>query len=102
MDRFDPRWDDDRDRTQSADRDWGGRSGRDPDDPCGGHDRGPFTRDLDLPGGDERQRVRSRGRDYDLCPDEVSRFLQDRPGEPHGEAVDGAAKNLGSTSDGRT
>ncbi len=66
MDRFDSRWDDDRDRTQSADRDWGGRSGRDPDDPRDGHDRGPFTRHLDLPGGDERERVRSRGRDCDL------------------------------------
>ena len=29
MDRFDPRWDDDRDPTKSADREWGGRSGRD-------------------------------------------------------------------------
>ena len=65
MDRFDSLWDDDRDRTQSADRDWGGRSGRDPDDPRDGHDRGPFTRHLDLPG-DERERVRSRGRDCDL------------------------------------
>ena len=51
---------------RSADRDWGGRSGRDPDDPRDGHDRSPFTRDLDLPGGDERERVRARGRDYDL------------------------------------
>ena len=66
MDRFDPRWDDDRDRSPSADRDWGGRSGRDAHDPRGGLERGPFTRDLDLPGGQERERVRSRGRDYDL------------------------------------
>ena len=66
MDRFDSRWDDDRDRTQSADRDWGGRSGRDADHPRGGSERSPFTRDLDLPGGDERERVRVRGRDYDL------------------------------------
>ena len=66
MDRFDSRRDDDRGRTQSADRDWGGRSGRDPDDPRDGHDRGPFARHLALPGGDERERVRSRGRDYDL------------------------------------
>lgn len=66
MDRFDSRWDDDRDRTQSADRDWGGRSGRDADHPRGGSERSPFTRDLDLPGGDERERVRTRDRDYDL------------------------------------
>jgi len=66
MDRFDPRWDDDRDRTRSADRDWGGRSGRDADDPRGGHGHSPFTRHLDLPGGNERERVRTRDRDNDL------------------------------------
>jgi DNA-binding MarR family transcriptional regulator len=66
MDRFDPRWDDDRDHTQSADRDWGGRSGRSADDPRHSHERRPFARDLDLPGGDERERGRARGRDYDL------------------------------------
>ena len=66
MDRFDPRWDDNRDRTHSADRDWGGRSGRDSPDPRGGPERSPFTHDLDLPSGDERERVRARGRDYDL------------------------------------
>ncbi len=66
MDRFDPRWDDDRGRGQFADRDWGGRSGRDPDDPRDGHDRGPFARHLDLPDSDERERVRTRDRDDDL------------------------------------
>ena len=66
MDRCDPRWGDDRGRTQSADRDCGGRSGRGSDDPRGGHERSSFTRDLDLPGGDEREHVRSRRGDYDL------------------------------------
>ena len=66
MDRFDPRWDDDRDHTQSADRDWGGRSGRSADDSRHGDERSPFARDLDLPGGNERERVRARDRDYDL------------------------------------
>jgi DNA-binding MarR family transcriptional regulator len=66
MDRFDPRWDDDRGRSQSVDRDWGGRSGRGDHDSRGGHERSPFTRDLDLPGGDERECVRSRRGDYDL------------------------------------
>ena len=66
MDRFDPRCDDDRDRSPSADRDWGGRSGRGSNDSRDGHERSRFTRDLDLPGGDERERVRTRGRDYDL------------------------------------
>ena len=60
MDRFDPRWDDDRDPIRAADREWGGRSGRDAD-PRGGSERGPFTRHLDVPRGDERERVRGRG-----------------------------------------
>ena len=42
------------------------------------------------------------GKTFSACPDDVSRFFQDRSGEPHGEAADGAAKNLGSTSDERT
>ncbi|MBP7777014.1 MAG: tyrosine-type recombinase/integrase [Acidobacteria bacterium] len=42
------------------------------------------------------------GKTFSACPDEVSRFFQDRPGEPHGEAADGAAKKPGSSSDGRT
>ena len=65
MNRYDPRADDGRD-THAADREWGGRTGRDADHPRGGNDRGPFTRHLELPGGDERERVRSSGRDYDL------------------------------------
>ncbi len=65
MDRYDPRTDDGRD-TPAADRQWGGRTGRDADHARGGNDRGPFTRHLDVPRGDERERLRGRCRDYDL------------------------------------
>ena len=66
MDRYDPRWADDRDSDRSADRDWGGRSGRDAEHTPGHEARGPFARHLDLPHGDARERVQSRRRDYDL------------------------------------
>jgi len=66
MDRFDPRWADDRDSDRSADRDWGGRSGRDAEHTPDHEARGPFARHLDLPHGQARERVQSRRRDYDL------------------------------------
>ena len=66
MDRFDPRWADDRDSDRSADRDWGGRSGRDAEHAPDHEARSPFARHLDLPHGDARERVQSRRRDYDL------------------------------------
>lgn len=66
MDRFDPRWADDRNSDRSADRDWGGRSGRDTEHAPDHEARGPFARHLDLPHGDARERVQSRRRDYDL------------------------------------
>lgn len=66
MDRFDPRWADDRDSDRSADRDWGGRSGRDAEHAPDHEARGLFARNLDLPHGDARERVQSRRRDYDL------------------------------------
>lgn len=66
MDRFDPRWADDRDSDRSSDRDWGGRSGRDAEHAPDHEARGPFARHLDLPHGDARERVQSRRRDYDL------------------------------------
>jgi hypothetical protein len=66
MDRFDPRWVDDRDSDRSADRDWGGRSGRDAEHAPDHEARGPFARNLDLPHGEARERVQSRRRDYDL------------------------------------
>ena len=66
MDRFDPRWADDRNSDRSADRDWGGRSGRDAEHAPDHEARGPFARHLDLPHGDARERVQSRRRDYDL------------------------------------
>lgn len=66
MDRFDPRWADDRDSDRSADRDWGGRSGRDAEHTPAHEARSPFARHLDLPHGEARERVQSRRRDYDL------------------------------------
>ena len=66
MDRFDPRWADDRDSDRSADRDWGGRSGRDAEYAPDHEARSPFARHLDLPHGEARERVQSRRRDYDL------------------------------------
>ena len=42
------------------------------------------------------------GNTFSANPDEVSRFFQDRPGEPHGEAASGAAQKPESCSGGRT
>lgn len=67
MSRDDARWDSDRDRDESLDRDRGsrGRSGerldareRDP--------RDTFVQQLDLPRGEEREKVRSRNREVEL------------------------------------
>jgi hypothetical protein len=39
---------------------------------------------------------------FNASRDEVSRFFQDRPSEPHGEAVGGAAKKTGNYTGGGT
>ena len=65
-DRYDPR-SDGRDRDESSDRSFGGRSGSNERDR--NEDRDPrdiFTRDLDLPRGRERRPVRARERVYEI------------------------------------
>jgi hypothetical protein len=66
MDRYDSREQDGRDTPTSAGLEWGRRAGRDADHTRDGNFRGPFTRHLDLPRGDARERIRGRDRDYDL------------------------------------
>jgi hypothetical protein len=65
FDRYDPRHDNHRDRSDSQERDRGSRGGGDrssrPDD-----DGGVFARNLDLPRGPEREIVRERKRAYEL------------------------------------
>ena len=66
LDRYDPRWEGDRDREESRDRDRGSRGSGDSHDP---HDRDPrdvFTKDVDLPRGRERRPVRERDRVYEI------------------------------------
>ena len=64
----DPR-DSDRDR---ADLSRGTRAGTGSDDAAGANDpRDPFTRDLELPRGPARERVRVRSRRYELRGSEV-------------------------------
>jgi hypothetical protein len=66
LDRYDPRWETDRNREDSRDRDRGSRGSGDSHGP---HDRDPrdvFTKDLDLPRGRERRPVRERDRVYEI------------------------------------
>lgn len=68
LDRYDPR-DDGRPREDGWDRDFGSRCGtgdRERDEPSSD----PFTRDLDLPRGNEREQVRSRDRVHEIDGDE--------------------------------
>ncbi len=67
--RFDPRSADDRDRGDSWDRNFGSRGGageRARDE----RSRSVFTRDLDLPYGQDREQVRDRDRVYEIDGDE--------------------------------
>ena len=66
MDRYDPRWAEDRDRSMRFERAWGSRAGRKSDDPreCDGADA--FTSQLDLPRGQERELAVDRERVYEL------------------------------------
>jgi hypothetical protein len=68
LDRYDPR-DDGRAREDGWERDFGSRGGtndRERDEPSSD----PFTRDLDLPRGHEREQVRARDRVYEIDGDE--------------------------------
>src|SRR5688572_17217689 len=66
MDRYDPRWADELDRSIPVARDWGGRAGRDPDRPRELDDADPFTCQVDLPRGQEREPAIDRERVYEL------------------------------------
>ena len=69
LDRYDPRSDKGRDRGDSWDRNFGSRGGageRERDE----RQRDVFTRDLDLPGGRDREQVRDRDRVYEIDGDE--------------------------------
>jgi hypothetical protein len=65
QDRYDPRSEDGRDRSDSWDRSvgsWGGASERE----CDGRSWDVFTRELDLPRGRDREHVRLRDHVYEL------------------------------------
>lgn len=68
FDRYDPRDDDARDdgRNRGRDLDRGGRGGGDAPDRRDSDARDPFTRDIDLPRGRERELARDRDRVYDI------------------------------------
>lgn len=66
LDRYDPRDDDGGDRNRSRDLNRGSRGGGDAPDRREPDLRDVFTRNLDLPGGPERERVRDRDRTYDI------------------------------------
>jgi hypothetical protein len=66
MDLYDSRWADDRDRSMPAERDWGGRAGRDSDDPRDSDSSDSFTSHLDLPRGQDREPAIERERVYKL------------------------------------
>ena len=70
LDRYDPRWESDRYREDSRDRDRGGRSNGDSQDLRVRDPRDVFTRDLDLPCGLERRPVRERNRVYEINGEE--------------------------------
>jgi hypothetical protein len=65
LDRYDPRHDNDRDRGDSQERDWGSRAGG--ERASGRDDEGcVYARHVDLPRGPEREIVRERKRSYEL------------------------------------
>ncbi len=68
FDRYDPRDDDVRedDRDRGRDRDRGGRGAGSTPGHRDRNTRDPFTRDLDLPDGRDRERARDRDRAYDI------------------------------------
>ncbi len=66
LDRYDPRWEGERDREDSRDRDRGSRGSGDSPDPRDLDPRDVFTKDLDLPRGRERRPVRERHRVYEI------------------------------------
>ena len=73
--RCDPRWTDDRDRDDFADRSRGSRGGSSECDHAADRDpREVFTKDLELPRGRERRPVRERDRVYEINGSE-SRLL---------------------------
>lgn len=66
LDRYDPRWEGDRDREDSRDRDRGSRGSGHSHDARDHDPRDVFTKDLDVPRGRERRPVRERNRVYEI------------------------------------
>jgi hypothetical protein len=66
LDRYDPRWSDDRDRGDSRDIGRGSRGGGHSFDTRTHDARDVFTQDLDLPRGQEREMVREHNHTYEL------------------------------------
>ena len=107
MDHHDPRWGDARDRSESVDRDWGGRAGRDSEDGREHDPRDAFTQHLYLPRGAERELVVDRERVYELSGRESRALaatgafrvtdaedLRGREGDANSRRADDAIQNL--------